>query len=387
MVSSSPMTYQNKRELSHRRLILLLVITLNTLDVKLNQHDNHKLNKFQQDLSYCGKCFEQQIESCGNLFKDIKNDEDVAIWWQFLKLLPQRSCKRNNNFLQISSSGQKIVEKYFANSQDHLKWSVNIRDLKEKFLHQDRLDGLQFYPPHKIENFIDVLHEWHMKWPKVTIWLYLLVNIQPILMPLLYAMNFPVPQTYGTCGFTLYQEHAGLALHNFYIKDFDIKLKIAQELLKASLKFSHGFQGYRLYITDLTADNIVYDVKEARLSFVDLDTVFVVDSLEVKYKSSTHKHEYIECPGCFAYSPEDISAHNISDINIYSTCQFLREDLYRDQSKGFLQPIPQEISVTYPQLGKLLNLCVDCPWEANCSQRFGVAKQLLLVFEDILNKS
>lgn len=373
-----------KRQLSHVRLITLLIISLNTLDIKISNINNQQLEKFTEDINYCRRCFEKQWQSCRNFMKDIAGHSDDSLWWNLVTLLPQRTCKRNNHMRTISETGDKVIAKYFANDKDYLKWMIDCKELQKIFLNQERLDGVQFHPPHRINEFVDALHLHHRTLPKETIWLYLLVNSQPILMPILYAANFPVPKTYAVCGFTVYQEYAGIALYKLYGKDFKTKLKIAKQLIEAALKFSYGFENYRFYITDLTADNIVYDIDKGLLSFVDLDTVFVVDFRAATYKSAIHKHEYIECPGCFAYSPEDIASHNISDINIYSACQFLREDLYKDETKGFLYPIPDNITKKYPLILDILNRCVDCP-TSKCWERFSIAKELLNILEDVLN--
>ncbi|XP_073812489.1 divergent protein kinase domain 2A isoform X2 [Musca autumnalis] len=373
------------RELSHLRLIILLTVALNTLDLKMDQRGQHHLNKFQEDLSYCPACFQTQAEPCRILMEAVVADTDQApIWQNFLNLLPQRSCKRNNQLYGLKgTTTTRVMVKYFGNSKEYLNWTLNSKELKRTFLDTERLDGMQFYPAKKIENFVRFLGEFHKDLPPLAMWLYLLVNIQPLIMPLLYTLGFQVPETYGVCGFTIYQEYAGQDLYHFYNKEFLVKLKIAKHLLEACVKFSHGFDDYRLYITDLTADNVVYNVANDRLDFVDLDTLLVVSAKEAKYKSSTHRHEYIECPGCFAYSPDDIAAHNISDLNIYSACQFLSEDLYRDKTKGFLYPIPKDVNEKYPKLGKTLQRCVDCPRE-NCWERFSVAKELLKLIEDVL---
>ncbi|XP_061397831.1 uncharacterized protein LOC133333530 [Musca vetustissima] len=372
------------RELSHIRLIILLIVALNTLDFKMQLQDQEHLNKFQEDLDYCPQCFQSQKDTCKNLTeKLVTNSEQPSVWQNFITLLPQRSCKRSNRLYAVHGTQTRLLAKYFANSKDHFNFTLNERALKSKFLAAERLDGMQFYPLKRIDRFVDFLGTYHTNLPSLTIWLYLLVNIQPLFMPLLYSRDFLVPKTQGVCGFTIYQEYAGQDLWHYYRENFFLKLEIAKQLLLASVKFSHGFGDYRFYITDLTADNVVYSVPENRLSFVDLDTLFVVDSKAVKYKSSTHRHEYIECPGCFAYSPDDIASYFLSDLNIYSACQFLSEDLYRDKTKGFLYPIPDWVMEKYPELWKRLEHCVACPME-NCSDRFGAVEKLLREIDKIL---
>lgn len=88
---------------------------------------------------------------------------------------------------------------------------------------------------------------------------------------------------------------------------------------------------FRIYFTDATPDNIVVDRKSLKIAFVDLDNLLIVDSLAYssgmqarKEWTAIHKHEKIECNGCFAYVPEELCAHHISDINLFATCQVCR---------------------------------------------------------------
>ncbi|XP_037812126.1 uncharacterized protein LOC119603914 [Lucilia sericata] len=378
-------TKSMQRQFSHIRFIFLLIIVLNTLDTKDHTTRPQTLHRkhFEQDLKYCQKCFEHQIENCLNFFHKIEADNEFSIR-QLINLLPERSCKRNNQLVQLKNSHEKLITKYLFKAQNLETSELKIKELKQEFLEQhNALQGMQFAPLKSFENFIKALQQVHLNLTEITIWHYLINNIQPLLMPLLEQQNFPVPKTYKVCGFTLYQQYAGQDLYHYFQMEFPLKLEISKQLLQAALKFSYGFKNYRFYITDLTADNMVYDTIKNKLYFIDLDTLFIVDSSKAKYKSSIHKHEYIECPGCFAYSADDIASYNISDINVYSACQFLREDLFRDHTKGFLYPIPPEVNEAYPKLWQLLNKCVDCPGSV-CWERFTVAKDLMAVIEQIL---
>lgn len=83
----------------------------------------------------------------------------------------------------------------------------------------------------------------------------------------------------------------------------------------------------------------------------------------------SHIHEKIACDNCFAYVPEDICGHAMSDINVYSVCQLLHSDLYDNMLNGFLHSNDDdEISV-------LINQCVICKF-GNCN-RFEIANSLI----------
>lgn len=78
----------------------------------------------------------------------------------------------------------------------------------------------------------------------------------------------------------------------------------------------------RIYLTDATPDNIVVDTSSFDITFVDLDSIFVVDSETIMNKQKIHRHEKIDCEGnCFAYVPEDLCSHHLSDINLFAVCQ------------------------------------------------------------------
>lgn len=89
---------------------------------------------------------------------------------------------------------------------------------------------------------------------------------------------------------------------------------------------------FRIYLTDATPDNIIIDPKTLKISFIDLDSVIIVDTSENPFSNVTnsveaaewHKidcYEEIECTNCFAYQPDKLYNHYISDMNVYAICQ------------------------------------------------------------------
>lgn len=82
-------------------------------------------------------------------------------------------------------------------------------------------------------------------------------------------------------------------------------------------------------MTDATPDNIVVDATTFDVTFVDLDDVFVVDSKRFTNNQVVHRHEKIACDGmCFAYVPEELCSHHLSDINLFAICQVVFKDLF-----------------------------------------------------------
>lgn len=80
---------------------------------------------------------------------------------------------------------------------------------------------------------------------------------------------------------------------------------------------------FSIYLTDATPDNIVVDRETLQVAFVDLDSLQLVDSSAFPVESKIHRHEKIDCDRCFAYVPDELCSHRLSDINLFSVCQVI----------------------------------------------------------------
>lgn len=156
--------------------------------------------------------------------------------------------------------------------------------------------------------------------------------------------------------------------------NIDVRLRISQLLLKGILDITMGFNDFRIYLTDLTFDNVVVNENLTKVSFIDLDNVIIIDTRNVEKK--THIHQKIDCDGCFVYSPKEICEHEKSDLNIFAACQLLNEDLFGDISKGFLHSLPEDFLVIREKLSNCVN-CIDC-------DRFQSASELINLFEQFI---
>ncbi|XP_055917226.1 uncharacterized protein LOC129949662 [Eupeodes corollae] len=365
---------------SQKYILLLLLVLRYPID-KESQEFTKIQSHILDDYKNCPKCFENQSDFCKRVHLDYHFDENLTNNLNILFGVRQNRVLSNNK-----NSSNKIFAKYLARDFDFsdLNEEVNenemIRKLSQRFLNESRLDGMQFCPHSEIQRFIQLFAK---NYTELNIWMHMNINVQPILLPHLHSLGFPVPETYATCGFTIYQSFDGVPLADLYSSDFITKLKIASNLLKGAFKFSEGFNGFRIYITDLNMDNVVYNQNENKVSFVDLDTVLIVDDHHQKSESKLiHKHEFLECNDCFAFSPTDICASGQSDINIFAVCQLLRENLTRDRTKGFLYPVPEK----YNHLESMLSECVDCK-EITCKNRYDIALEMISRMEEIIIKN
>lgn len=182
----------------------------------------------------------------------------------------------------------------------------------------------------------------------------------------------------------------------------------------------------RIYLTDLTGDNIVVDEHTLNVAFIDLDNIIIVDSQPIDPLfgwNETHAHEQIECNGCFAYVPAEICGHHLSDLNIYSVCQvrkptkkkllqnfvtsfkrqqqktvklllllflfffilqLLIEDLYGNVENGFLHSIPRQISLSKPTLMQSILNCYHCSNKIQCNNRLSVIDSIVTEIDTVL---
>uniref|UniRef100_A0A1A9W3W4 PIP49_C domain-containing protein n=1 Tax=Glossina brevipalpis TaxID=37001 RepID=A0A1A9W3W4_9MUSC len=373
---------RRRENISYLRLSILLIVVINTLEVKISAIEPENLYKsyLKEDSRLCTYCFESQLKGCEKFYERI-TDQDLSLQ-TIMDILPKISSRRNIRWLTMQNTSERIVCKYLFRNKKKLFRHATVQNLRNEFFHSEDPNTWQYCPNKDVESFLMQL-KMYLNLKPETSWFYALINVELLLMPVLYDLNFPVPKTWRICGFTLIEDNAGQSLHYFYRTNFFQKLEIARQLLEATLKFSNGFSNYRLYVTDLTADNIIYDITKGKLFLIDLDSVFIVDSSKAKYNTSVHRYEYEVCEGCFSYSPLDICDYNISDVNIFLACQFLTEDLYRRKNGGFLYPIPQSVQERYPNLEKLLYQCVRCT-HSDCQNRFDSANNVINLIKEIL---
>lgn len=258
--------------------------------------------------------------------------------------------------------------------------------LYKLFLKRDRV-GFYFCRQSALNMFVKGLTNYTRS--RIETWMHLLVNAETILLPVMNKFSvMAVPTYYGHCGFTIYESYNGITLAEVNKRQISYyqRLQIALRLLFATSALTDGFDNYRVYLTDLTLDNVVYDEKTGNVTFIDLDSVVIVDGDYNRTAArmveeppdrwwAIHKYEKIPCKGCFAYTKHDLCSHYQSDINMFSVCQLLNEDLYGDQTKGFLKPIPRFIDITFPALRSKLLQCVRCQ-DILCDNRFYISIQL-----------
>uniref|UniRef100_A0A0A1WJ15 UPF0672 protein C3orf58 homolog n=1 Tax=Zeugodacus cucurbitae TaxID=28588 RepID=A0A0A1WJ15_ZEUCU len=376
------------RFLLSKRFMILLIVILNARDF-IDHMISLKVKDIQLDHIF-GKSL---VKQCNYILANVEYDE--ANTHNILGHLISRfgSHRHTAMFQSKINQNDKIIAKSYPKSMEimrSLTYPLNREYLRKEYMAKVFKSDLHICPHESVQQFVNFFTT-HSGHNETAVWLFLLTNPQVLIHPYLQAHGFPVPPLFGICGLTIFQMHVGQTLQHFYEANFDIKLRIAKQLLEAALKFTNGFEGFRMYITDITADNLIYNVERDKLYFIDLNTAYIVHAGSTTNSDDIDQHENIACDDCFAFVPIRLCTYGISDMNLLESCRFLREDLKRDRTKGFLKPIPTEITTKYTDLETLLDNCVDggIKTEAETieeNSRFLTTLKLIELISNILNE-
>lgn len=279
--------------------------------------------------------------------------------------------------IQFAYNGsQQVVVKRLATPQKIQQLSLSlgqdaVQNLKLLYYDENRADGsLLCDGVARFQNAAKVRSEEHF-------WLYMNLNVQPLILEAFKSSGLPIPDHSGTIGFTSVAKYEGSSATYFVKSSFKTRLRIARILLDGVLQMTDGSRDFRLYLTDLTTDNIAINKNFTRIVFIDLDNVILVNTKATYFKTKEpHRHQKITCKGCFAFSPKDVCSHRLSDLNIFSACQLLNEDLYEDVGKGFLHSMPEHLK----EIREKLTDCVNCE---GCD-RFKIVFELMDLFDSVL---
>lgn len=145
------------------------------------------------------------------------------------------------------------------------------------------------------------------------------LNAEPILLQLFSKeQKFAVPKFFGACGRVTIQENAGKPLLNIEKFNWYQRAKVAYNLLNAAQNFTNDHRDFRLYLTDISPDNIVVD-HNLEVSFIDLEHAILKKKTENISAGDVHysRHDEEE----YSFDPKGICGGKLSDHNIYGVCR------------------------------------------------------------------
>ncbi|CAH1990354.1 unnamed protein product [Acanthoscelides obtectus] len=256
-----------------------------------------------------------------------------------------------HEFLEIGSHGDTEMElvKYLMSVSDIKKFKICNQHTAEEFLKQLKYDDIRH---------IDIL---------------LQLNVEPLLLQIFNKENdWPIPKFYGSCGRLAIMEYAGKDLNTIEHADWFKRAYVAHKILEAAINFTLNHPVFRLYLTDISPDNIVVD-DQLRISFVDLEHGILNSKLQGKKNLHASDHYLDEN---YAFSESEICHSDISDHNIYSVCKLLLSQfaLWPMMNKGLLHDPPEHVKKEYSNLFIDIE---DCLHSKEGKDRFLIADHIL----------
>lgn len=116
------------------------------------------------------------------------------------------------------------------------------------------------------------------------LWTLIQANVEPLLLELFpQNLGWPVPKLYGYCGRTVIVENCGIPLNDVENFEWHKRAYLAIQLLEAAEKFTLNHPSFRLYLTDISPDNIVVNPVDLKVSFIDLENAVLQQKTESKY--------------------------------------------------------------------------------------------------------
>ncbi|CAG9837960.1 unnamed protein product [Diabrotica balteata] len=282
-----------------------------------------------------------------------------------------------------------VVLKKLAHTNELNKFDREIRDkiinykaLKSELNFKLRgMDEKVQFPPFYVcdddtfELFFDSFNTTNIK----TIYTILSINAEPVLLEMFSKKKyFPVPKLYGTCGRLIVQENFGKSVNNIEKYSWYKRALVAYKILQGVQNFTENHKDFRLYLTDISPDNVVVD-EDLDVSFIDMENAIIKKKTNSTEKEHYSSHDIDE----YSFNPREICESDKSDHNIYGVCRLLlsKNALWPMMDGGLLHNPPKEVTNRHWKLFDAIEACVHSPDEIN---RFDLSRQILNKLHAIL---
>lgn len=264
------------------------------------------------DLAKCPFCYGV------NLCTNIKNSEISLEFNSFSKIFFNMFSVKNVYFGIYN--GQQVVLKKLAHEKHLSNLKLDNSNCSEnlivKYLSSDRNKNFKLCSDTSEKLF----HYLHYKNP-LNICTILHVSLEPIILEIFSKNeNWPVPKLYGYCGRVAVEENTGDPLNSIQYYDWYKRAYVAYQILIAAKNFSVNHGRFRLYLTDISPDNIVVN-NNLEVSFVDFGNVILKAKNEKDMVPLTKHYSENFDEGNFIFSEKHICENEISDHNIFAVCK------------------------------------------------------------------
>ena len=184
------------------------------------------------------------------------------------------------------------------------------------------------------------------------------------------------PNYHGGCGRLAVFTHGGKSLASFIHSSWNIRVKLALQLLQISMNLSSNSIGLAIYPTDWAAHNWAVDYN-GTIKLVDLENIILVNVTNMQGRTVQHISDNYGCPDneCFSYSVPQLCSHETTDHNFHGVCgSLLAPSPY---SINLLHTIPHEVLKRHPSLPSDLVAC----WRGG---KYGSRRNAVLRLTNIL---
>lgn len=104
------------------------------------------------------------------------------------------------------------------------------------------------------------------------LWTVLHVNVEPLLLEVFRKEHqWPLPHFFGFCGRFAVEENCGVPLNYVQGVHWHHRAHMALQLLHAAEQFTSAHPKFRLYLTDVSPDNLAVNLQDFSVAFVDLE--------------------------------------------------------------------------------------------------------------------
>ncbi|XP_063915941.1 divergent protein kinase domain 2A isoform X1 [Zophobas morio] len=312
-----------------------------------------------------------------DLCKDVDDKRITLTYKSFGDVFYNLFSVKNLYFAEYGD--KRVVLKKLGHKEelDRIRRTHVAQDDVLNFMKSD--DGVRSFRPCSKETAKTFLNEMSSNFDLDQIWTILQVNVEPLILTLLSNQAWPVPKLYGRCGFLIIEQYCGLPLNHFQTSPWHVRAYLALQLLEAAIHFTHKHHDFRLYLTDISPDNIAVD-DNFTLYFVDLENVILKQKLEDN--KMIHYSEYFADED-FVYSEEEVCQSPISDHNVYAVCRLLlsRRAPWPMMRNGLLHSPPPGVTTLHSELFSLVEECVDSKVKLN---RFYIAEELIRLLKGVI---
>ncbi|XP_050298348.1 divergent protein kinase domain 2A-like isoform X2 [Anthonomus grandis grandis] len=209
------------------------------------------------------------------------------------------------------------------------------------------------------------------------LWTIININAEPLLLELFNHKYFAVPRLIGYCGRAVIEQHSGNPLNSIENFDWYKRAKVAKQLLKAAEQFTFGHAKFRLYLTDISPDNIAIS-DDLVVTFVDLGHGILIDKSSVisgsHYTEPFNDDEY-------GFSRQEVCGSAISDHNVYAVCKLLLSVTapWPMMRNGLLHSPPPELNAK-----DLFEHIEQCVYTTEKVSRFKLCAKIQQILDDIV---